>query len=76
LDMANDGKGFLIVCDQAGEIYSTRAGDFNQTKDGWLQPQDGMNVLGLVPQSNLFSSTNPQDTMFSTEYSKNVVSTN
>ncbi|MCG3719586.1 flagellar hook protein FlgE, partial [Aliarcobacter butzleri] len=32
--------------------------------------------LGLVPQSKLISSTNPQDTMFTTEYSKNVVSTN
>ncbi|MFW0696626.1 flagellar hook-basal body complex protein [Aliarcobacter butzleri] len=76
LDMAIDGKGFFIVSDKAGEIYYTRAGDFQQTKDGWLQTQDGMNVLGLVPQSKLISSTNPQDTMFTTEYSKNVVSTN
>ena len=76
LDMAIDGTGFFIVSDKNGGIYYTRAGDFQQTKDGWLQTQDGMNVLGLVPQSKLISSTNPQDTMFTTEYSKNIVSTN
>lgn len=76
LDVAIDGKGFFVVNDKNGETYYTRAGDFEQTKDGWLQTQDGMNVLGLVPQSKLISSTNPQDTMFTTEYSKNVVSTN
>ena len=76
LDVAIDGKGFFVVNDKNGETYYTRAGDFEQTKDGWLQTQDGMNVLGLVPQSKLISSTNPQDTMFTTEYSKNIVSTN
>lgn len=76
LDVAINGTGFFIVKDKEGETYYTRAGDFQQTKDGWLQTQDGMNVLGLVPQSKLISSTNPQDTMFTTEYSKNVVSTN
>ncbi|MCT7604194.1 flagellar hook-basal body complex protein [Aliarcobacter butzleri] len=76
LDVAINGKGFFIVTDKAGETYYTRAGDFKQTKDGWLQTQDGMNVLGLVPQSKLISSTNPQDTQFTTEYSKNIISTN
>ncbi|MCT7909840.1 flagellar hook-basal body complex protein [Arcobacter lacus] len=76
LDVAIDGKGFFVVNDKNDETYYTRAGDFEQTKDGWLQTQDGMNVLGLIPQSKLISSTNPQDTMFTTEYSKNVVSTN
>ncbi|MEN5407708.1 flagellar hook-basal body complex protein [Aliarcobacter butzleri] len=76
LDVAINGKGFFIVTDKAGETYYTRAGDFKQTKDGWLQTQDGMNVLGLVPQNKLISSTNPQDTQFTTEYSKNIISTN
>ncbi|MEV9616633.1 flagellar hook-basal body complex protein [Aliarcobacter butzleri] len=76
LDVAINGKGFFIVTDKAGETYYTRAGDFKQTKDGWLQTQDGMNVLGLVPQNKLISSTNPQDTEFTTEYSKNIISTN
>lgn len=76
LDVAINGKGFFIVTDKAGETYYTRAGDFKQTKDGWLQTQDGMNVLGLVPQNKLISSTNPQDTQFTTQYSKNIISTN
>ncbi|MDN5098049.1 flagellar hook-basal body complex protein [Aliarcobacter butzleri] len=76
LDVAINGKGFFIVTDKAGETYYTRAGDFKQTKDGWLQTQDGMNILGLVPQNKLISSTNPQDTQFTTEYSKNIISTN
>ncbi|MFW2605763.1 flagellar hook-basal body complex protein [Aliarcobacter butzleri] len=76
LDVAINGKGFFIVTDKAGETYYTRAGDFKQTKDGWLQTQDGMNVLGLVPQNKLISSTNPQDTQFTTEYSKNIISIN
>lgn len=76
LDVAINGKGFFIVTDKAGETYYTRAGDFKQTKDGWLQTQDGMNVLGLVPQNKLISSTNAQDTQFTTEYSKNIISTN
>ncbi|MDK2041922.1 flagellar hook-basal body complex protein [Aliarcobacter butzleri] len=76
LDVAINGKGFFIVTDKAGETYYTRAGNFKQTKDGWLQTQDGMNVLGLVPQNKLISSTNPQDTQFTTEYSKNIISTN
>ncbi|MCT7648453.1 flagellar hook-basal body complex protein [Aliarcobacter butzleri] len=76
LDVAINGKGFFIVTDKAGETYYTRAGDFKQTKDGWLQTQDEMNVLGLVPQNKLISSTNPQDTQFTTEYSKNITSTN
>lgn len=76
LDMAIDGKGFFIVSDKDGEIFYTRAGDFQKTKDGWLQTKDGMNVLGLIPQNRLTSSTNPLDTMFTSEYSKNAVSTN
>lgn len=76
LDMAIDGKGFFILGDKDGGTFYTRAGDFKQTKDGFLETQDGMRVLGLVPQNRLISSTNPQDTMFTTEFSKNIVSMN
>jgi flagellar basal-body rod protein FlgF len=45
LDIALDGKGFLVVRSPTGDRY-TRNGSFTRTADGTLVTQDGMPVLG------------------------------
>lgn len=77
LDVAIEGKGFFIVNERTtGDIYYSRAGNFKQAEDGFLENQDKMKVSGLSPQIKNVISTNPTDTMFTNDFSKNMVSTN
>lgn len=77
LDVAIEGKGFFIVNERTtGDIYYSRAGNFQQAEDGFLENQDKMKVLGLSPQVRNTISTNPADTMFTNDFSRNMVSTN
>lgn len=77
LDVAIEGKGFFVVNERTtGDTYYTRAGNFKQAEDGFLENQDKMKVLGLSPQIRNVTSTNPADVMFTNEFSKNMVSTN
>ena len=50
-DVAIEGKGYFIVGNTTPngtlETYYTRAGNFARSEDGFLQTQNGMNVLGL-----------------------------
>lgn len=77
LDVAIEGKGFFIVTERTtGNIYYTRAGNFQQAEDGFLETQDKMKVLGLSPQVRNIISTNSADTMFTNDFSRNMISTN
>ena len=77
LDVAIEGKGFFIVNERTtGDIYYSRAGNFQQAEDGFLENQDKMKVLGLSPQIKNVVSTSPADTMFTNDFSRNMVSTN
>ncbi|MBL3519854.1 flagellar hook protein FlgE [Arcobacter lanthieri] len=78
IDVALEGKGFFIVRSRENpdEIFYTRAGNLVQAKDGFLVNQDNYKMQGLVPQSRLTSSTNPADTIFTDQFTKNIVSTN
>jgi flagellar hook protein FlgE len=77
LDASIEGKGFFITKERAsGDIFYTRAGNFQQAEDGFLESQEKMKILGLSPQSKLISTTNPIDNIFTNEFSKNVTSSN
>ena len=77
LDVAIEGKGFFITKERiTGDTYYSRAGNFQQAEDGFLENQDKMKVLGLSPQIKNVVSTNPTDTMFTNDFTKNMVSTN
>jgi len=77
IDVALEGKGFLIVRsrDNPNQIFYTRAGDLDQAKDGFLVNQANYKMQGLVPQSRLRSSTNSDDTFFTKEFQRNIIST-
>lgn len=75
LDVAIEGNGFFIVSERSsGDIFYTRAGDFQQAEDGFLETQDYMKVLGLTPQSRTVTSSDVTDNIFSDEFSKNLAS--
>lgn len=77
LDVAIEGKGFFITKERiTGDTYYSRAGNFQQAEDGFLENQDKMKILGLSPQIKNVVSTNPADTMFTNDFSRNMVSTN
>lgn len=77
LDVAIEGKGFFITKERTtGDTYYSRAGNFQQAEDGFLENQDKMKILGLSPQIKNVISTNPTDTIFTNDFSKNMVSTN
>ena len=77
LDVAIEGKGFFITKERiTGDTYYSRAGNFQQAEDGFLENQDKMKVLGLSPQIKNVVSTSPADTMFTNDFSRNMVSTN
>jgi len=76
-DVAIEGAGFFIVKSRENDgVYYTRAGNLVQAKDGFLETQDSYKIQGLVPQSMLISSSNLADTMFTSEYTKSMVSGN
>ena len=77
LDVAIEGKGFFITKERiTGDTYYSRAGNFQQAEDGFLENQDKMKILGLSPQIKNVVSTSPADTMFTNDFSRNMVSTN
>lgn len=77
LDVAIEGKGFFITKERiTGDTYYSRAGNFQQAEDGFLENQDKMKILGLSPQIKNVVSTSPADTMFTNDFTKNMVSTN
>lgn len=77
LDVSIEGKGFFIAKERlTGKILYTRAGNFQQAEDGFLETQEKMKVLGLSPQSKTVIGTNPGDNIFTKEFSKNVTSSN
>lgn len=71
-DVAIEGKGYFIVNDvtQNGTVekYYTRAGNFTRAENGFLQTQNGMNVLGLT------STSVPANTKFTDSYTKMIAS--
>lgn len=76
-DVALEGKGFLVVKSRENDgIYYTRAGNFVQAKDGFLETQDRLKVQGLIPQNKNITTSNATDTMFTSEYVRNIVSEN
>jgi len=75
LDLAIEGDGFFVVNDRnSGQTYYTRAGNFQQGEDGFLETQDNMKVLGLIPQTRNIISTNVNDNSFSNEFTRNITS--
>ncbi|BAK74265.1 flagellar hook-basal body complex protein [Arcobacter sp. L] len=75
LDVAIEGDGFFVVSQRTnGDIFYTRAGDFQQAEDGLLETQDHMKVLGLTPQNRTVISSDVADNIFSNEFSKNLAS--
>lgn len=77
IDVAIDGKGFFILSEaSSGKVYYSRAGNFVQAENGFLQSQNGMNILGITPQAKNVVTTNPNEKSFSNEYLKNLASIN
>ncbi len=75
LDVAIEGKGMFIVNErQTGETYYTRAGNFQQGEDGFLETQEQFKVLGLSPQETNITSTDVNDTMFTNDFSNYITS--
>lgn len=76
-DLALEGKGFFVVRSRENDgILYTRAGNFVQAKDGFLETQESFKVQGLLPQERIISTTNPLEVSFNDSFSKNIVSTN
>lgn len=50
-DMAINGNGFFQVMDGSGNIFYTRAGNFNIDESGYLVNADGYHVLGISGDS-------------------------
>ena len=71
-DVAIEGKGYFIVGNTTPngtlETYYTRAGNFARAESGFLQTQNGMNVLGLNAVSV------PANTKFTDNYTKTIAS--
>lgn len=71
-DVAIEGKGYFIVGNTTPngtlETYYTRAGNFARSEDGFLQTQNGMDVLGLNAVSV------PANTKFTNDYTKVIAS--
>jgi flagellar hook protein FlgE len=71
-DVAIEGRGYFIVGNEAPngtlETYYTRAGNFARAESGFLQTQNGMNILGLN------SVSVPANTKFTDEYTKVIAS--
>jgi flagellar hook protein FlgE len=71
-DVAIEGRGYFIVGNTAPngtvENYYTRAGNFARAESGFLQTQNGMDVLGLN------SVSVPANTKFTDNYSKVIAS--
>lgn len=77
IDVALEGKGFLVVKSRENDgIYYTRAGNFVQAKDGFLETQDSLKVQGVIPQNRVVTTTDTTDTQFTSEYVRNIVSDN
>ncbi len=51
-DLSIAGKGFYQLSTDNGELYYTRAGNFNFTKDGYLQNSEGLSVMGWPVAEN------------------------
>lgn len=71
-DVAIEGKGYFIVGNTTPngtlETYYTRAGNFARSEAGFLQTQNGMDVLGLNAVSV------PANTKFTNDYTKVIAS--
>lgn len=75
LDVAIEGNGFFVVKERTtGDIYYTRAGNFQQAEDGLLETQEKYKVLGLSPQEKNIVSSDPTITSFTNEYVNNILS--
>ena len=67
-DFAIEGKGFFLVNDiENDDTYYTRAGNFQKSDDGFLQDQNGFNVLGVKTDITNVASTNAK-TRFDEDY--------
>lgn len=54
LDVAIEGKGMFVINDRStGLTYYTRAGNFQQGEDGFLETQELFKVQGLSPQEKI-----------------------
>ena len=77
-DVAIEGKGYFMVgsTNQKGDTqtYYTRAGNFTRAATGLLETQNGMQVLGLTPQSTTVVSSDSTKTKFDNTFTKNIVS--
>lgn len=77
-DVAIEGKGYFIVGNTTPngtlETYYTRAGNFARSEAGFLQTQNGMDVLGLVSKIENTDTTNPDVNSFSERYSSFIAS--
>ena len=71
-DVAIEGKGYFIIGNTTPngtlETYYTRAGNFARSEAGFLQTQNGMDVLGLNAVSV------PANTKFTNDYTKVIAS--
>lgn len=75
LDVAISGTGMFIVTERtSGDVFYTRAGNFQQGEDGFLETQETFKVLGLSPQTQNIVGTDVADTMFTNDFSQEIVS--
>lgn len=75
LDVAIEGKGMFVVNDRlTGLTYYTRAGNFQQGEDGFLETQEQFKVQGLLPQEKNITATDVTDTLFTDEFSNFITS--
>lgn len=74
-DIAIEGKGYFIVKErETGDIAYTRAGNFQMGENGFLQTSDSLKVLGLTPQTTSVISSNSNEKIFTSNYSKFIAS--
>lgn len=75
LDVAIEGKGMFVINDRStGLTYYTRAGNFQQGEDGFLETQELFKVQGLSPQEKNITATDINDTLFTDEFSNFIAS--